>query len=92
MEEGKPTRTLLQRALNEPLDPFAALCTPGLTHASVGFSLGTSQDYGRLKVVATVRVDCNQSTATMDKAAEMAFSKALEYMKDGFSILSGEPR
>ena len=48
-KEGEPARTLKS-------DPFVYMATPGQTHASVGFSLGTQQDFGKLKITASVNI------------------------------------
>jgi hypothetical protein len=87
-KEGEPMRVLK----SEPLvsDPFTALATPGHIHASVGFSLGTQQDFGRLKITSHVNVTCDQSTQVMNEAGRMSFEKGLEFLNDGLSILAAE--
>lgn len=68
-------------------DKFAALVTdPAAKTARVSISVGEALDYGALKVSATVSLDCDQNEPTINKAGELAFYKALELMKDGFSI------
>jgi hypothetical protein len=84
-KEGEPARTLKS-------DPFVYMATPGQTHASVGFSLGTQQDFGKLKIMASVNVTCDQTTPVMNEAGRMAFEKALEFLNDGLSILSTESK
>jgi hypothetical protein len=86
-KEGETARAIRRETLAG--DPFDKLCTPGGVHASVGFNVGTQANFGELKISATVRLQCDQNEKVMDKAAEMAFKKTLEYMKDGFAILSG---
>ncbi len=87
-EKDKPTRTLRREVLSG--DAFERLCTPGGIHASVGLNIGTQANFGELKISATVRLQCDQNEGAMDEAAKMAFSKAFEYMRDGFTILAGE--
>lgn len=85
-EEGKEPRVLKR----EPPDRFADLATPGAIHSTVGFTVGSSQDFGKMKVVAYMTVTCDQREATINHAGELAFMKAVELFQDGFRILTGE--
>lgn len=58
--------------------------------ASVGVSVTEGADYGTCKVTATVYVNCDQDEPTINKAGEFAFFKALELVRDGWSVLAGE--
>lgn len=72
-----------------PIDPFHGLLTVGSNapRASVSMTVGRSFNYGEVKVTAHVTLQCDQNKATIDKAAEMAFQKAVEYVNDGLSLL-----
>lgn len=72
-----------------PIDPFHGLLTPGgnAPRASVSMTVGRSFNYGEIKVTAHVTLQCDQTQGTIDKAAEMAFQKAVEYVNDGLSLL-----
>lgn len=56
--------------------------------ARVAISVSEGMDYGALKVSATVSVSCDQDEKTIDKAGELAFYKALELVRDGWSELT----
>ncbi len=56
--------------------------------ARVAITVAEGMDYGALKVSATVSVSCDQNEKTIDKAGELAFYKALELVRDGWSILN----
>lgn len=53
-------------------------------------AVGTSEgmDFGQLKVSVTVSVACDQDEASINKAGELAFYKAIELMRDGWSELN----
>ena len=70
------------------LDP-RDLVTPGNhPRARVGFSVGTQHNFGEVKVTATVTYECDQNTATIDRAGLACFNKAVELMTDGLTILT----
>jgi hypothetical protein len=71
-------------------DQFARLATPGATHSNVGFQVGTQHNFGEFKILAVVSLACDQNEATLDRAAELALLKAMEYAREGFKILAGE--
>lgn len=52
-------------------------------------AVGTSEgmDFGQLKVSVTVSVACDQNESAINKAGELAFHKAVELMRDGWSHL-----
>jgi len=64
-------------------DPFPKLIkTDG--NAKVTISVGRSLAYGELKVSASVTVTCDQQELVIDKAGELAFTKAVELVDDCF--------
>lgn len=65
------------------LEDFKDLVGNGLSQVEMNTTLGF--DYASVKVTASIRVTCNQDNATIEKAAERAFFKSLEYAKDGMS-------
>ena len=70
-------------------DKFASLWSKKDSRpATVSISVGEGMDYGALKVSATVTLACDQNEATIDKAGELAFYKALELVRDGWSELT----
>lgn len=86
-DNGDP-RVLRREVLKD--DQFTRLATHGAVHASVGFHVGTQHDFGRFKILAIVNLTCDQNTDTLDRAAELALLKAMEYANEGFKILAGE--
>lgn len=56
--------------------------------ARVALTVSEGMDYGALKVSATVSVSCDQNEATINKAGEVAFYKALELVRDGWAELT----
>lgn len=58
--------------------------------ARVSVSVSEGMDYGAAKVSATVTVNCDQDEATINKAGELSFYKALELVRDGWGILGGK--
>jgi hypothetical protein len=83
-EEGREPRVLKEAPMT---DEFALLASPGEIHARVGFSLGTQHDFGRIKVTATVSLECDQHELVINKAGEKAFRKAQELLDDGLRIM-----
>jgi hypothetical protein len=53
--------------------------------AKVAISLSESLDFGAMKVSATVSLACDQNEPTINKAGELAFSKALELLRDSWA-------
>lgn len=56
--------------------------------AKVSIGVGEGLEYGAVKVSATVSLVCDQNEAAINKAGELAFFKALELMRDGWSHLT----
>jgi hypothetical protein len=83
--DGQETQTVKETVLHG--DEYARLATPGGIHATVGFNVGTQHDYGKAKIMAIVTLVCDQNTATLDRAAELALLKAVEYANEGMRIL-----
>ena len=73
-------------------DAFAALWKKRtIEPAKVAMSVSESIEYGAYKVSATVSVACDQNEPTIDRAGTLAFYKALEFVRDGFSELGVQP-
>lgn len=75
-------------------DPFHPLCiqaqqakVDGQPTAKVNMNVGTTFDFGRVKVGASVTIDCAQNDATISMAGECAFMKSLELLNDGARYL-----
>ncbi len=60
------------------------------TPAKVAIGVGESAEYGAQKVSVTVTLNCDQNERTIDKAGELAFYKAVELLRDGWSELQKE--
>lgn len=72
-------------------DKFRRLVTdPHGIIARVNMGVSESMEYGSLKVTASVTLACDQNEAMINLAGELAFNKALELMRDGFSIYGVE--
>ena len=70
-------------------DKFEALWkNRNVEPARVALTVSEGMDYGALKVSATVSVSCDQNEATINKAGEVAFYKALELVRDGWAELT----
>lgn len=67
-------------------DKFQALMV-GDGLARVTTTYGRGLPYGEEKVNVTVTVACDQNEATINKAGEVTFMKALELAGDNWSIL-----
>jgi hypothetical protein len=73
-------------------DKFAALWKKRtIEPAKVAMSVSESMEYGAFKVSATVSVACDQNEPTIDAAGGLAFFKALELVRDGWSELGIQP-
>jgi hypothetical protein len=77
---------------DKTLDHFHELLTGRGPRATVSMSVGRSLEYGAIKVTSNVSLQCDQDEATIDRAGELAFRKACEFMNDGFSIVEDEIR
>ena len=55
--------------------------------ARVAITVGQAQDYGAMKVSATVSLECDQDEGMINKAGEIAFFKAVELLGDGWKLL-----
>jgi hypothetical protein len=58
--------------------------------AQVELEVSTTEQVGErwLKVRCSVRLTCNQDAASLERAAELALSKSLEYSKDALNLLN----
>lgn len=69
-------------------DKYAALWKNRTVEPSkVAIGVSESMEYGAYKVSATISLACDQNEPTIDKAGGLAFYKALEFVRDGFSEL-----
>ena len=59
----------------------------GESVARISTTVGTSEDYGNMKVSFTVSIDCVQNEASMNLAGESVFLKGLELVNDGARFL-----
>ena len=71
--------------LNE--DQYTQLATTGKTHARVSISYTSGIDYGAEKVTATVTLNCDQVEPVINRAGELAFTKAVELVIDSWREL-----
>jgi len=77
------TKTLKEEAI----DPVKWIYTPGEgPHAAVAMTVGTQRNFGEFSIKAVVQLECDQNSNSMDKAAEIAFTKALEFINSGMQI------
>ena len=67
-------------------DKFQALMV-GDGLARVTTTYGRGLPYGEEKVSVTVTIACDQNEATINKAGEVTFLKALELVGDGMGLL-----
>ena len=71
----------------EVIDPVKWIYTPGDgPHSAVAMTVGTQRNFGEFSVKAAVQLECDQNFNSMDKAAEIAFTKALEFINSGMQI------
>lgn len=75
----------------EVLDPGALYNPSAPAHAVITMAVGTQVDFGRVKVTATVSYQCDQNTATVERAGLLAFEKATSFMNDAIALLAGPP-
>lgn len=52
--------------------------------ARVNMAVSESREYGSLKVSASVTLDCDQKTSTIERAGSIAMNLAIELMVEGF--------
>ena len=72
-------------------DPFATLAAQaqaaGQSTASVSYNVGTSMEFGAVKVGVNITLHCPQTEKALDMAGELAFRKGVELTNDGASHL-----
>lgn len=72
-------------------DRFQKLVTnKGVEPARVAVNYTEGIDYGAMKVATTVTISCDQTEESINEAGELAFRKALELTRDGWSVLQGK--
>jgi hypothetical protein len=70
-------------------DVFQQLaCNDALSHVSTTYQRALK--YGEEKIVVTVSCACDQNEATIDRAGELTFRKALELTDNNFGLLMEE--
>lgn len=78
----------------EPFHPLALQAQQarlaGQSVARISATVGTSQNYGDLKVSFTVSLDCIQTEPTINLASEAAFLKALELTNDAARMVGAQ--
>jgi len=86
VETPDGTKTLAEEAL----DPLRMdIWTPGPhPHATIGFTAGRSLGYGEVKLSAHVTLQCDQTDAALERAANRAFEKAVSFLEIGFGMLT----
>ena len=77
-KEGTMTETK-----RENIDRFAHICKMRGPHAQVGVNIGTSINFGDLKIDVSVTLTCDQNEVAMDEAARLAIEKGHELMNLG---------
>ncbi len=78
-----------KRVLKKEMSPPMDFWQPGAhPHARVGIQVGTQQNFGEVKITAYVEMECNQDPKSIDEAGLAAFTKAVEFMNDGLSLLA----
>lgn len=84
-----PTKGQTSEAGQITDDKFEALWTNrNVDPARVAVGTAEGMDFGQLKVSVTVSVACDQNEKAINKAGELAFYKAVELMRDGWSELN----
>lgn len=80
---------------SDPFHPLAVQARQahanGQPVARVNMNVGTSHDFGNVKVGASVTIDCLQNDATISMAGECAFMKSLELVNEGAAYLGIPP-
>lgn len=80
---------------SEPFKPLEELVmhnrAQGMPIARVSLTVGASEDYGAVKVSATVSLECPQQESCINLAGEVAFKKARELVNDMASHVGVTP-
>ena len=69
------------------LDPVFAIL--GDEKSSVKMEVGFNLPFGAAKVTCTVHLTCGQREPLIEKAAELAFERALKFSLHGLDLASG---
>lgn len=75
----------------EPMDKFQFLRQTTGPEAHVGMNMGVGQDFGKLKVGASVTLSCDQNEQAIDAAGYQALSKCMELVTQGMRYLAQNP-
>ena len=65
------------------LDDFQKLLGNGAAQVEMSTTFGL--DFATVKVIASVRITCDQSADIIDKAGKLAFFKSMEFARDGLT-------
>jgi hypothetical protein len=75
----------MKEVQRETIDRFASLCKINGPHAQVGVNVGTSLNFGDLKIDVSVTLTCDQNEGAIDEAARVALEKGHELMNVGLT-------
>lgn len=73
----------MQEVKRENIDRFASVCKVNGPHAQVGVNVGTSLNFGDMKIDVSVTLTCDQNEGAMDETARLALEKGHELMNIG---------
>lgn len=73
------------------MDKFQFLRQTTGPEARVGMNMGVGQDFGKLKVGASVTLSCDQNEQAIDAAGYQALSKCMELVTQGMRYLAQNP-
>jgi hypothetical protein len=74
----------------EPMDQFNELRQGIGPAAQVGMNVGTQQNFGRLKIGASVTLTCDQNEAAIDRAGYLCLTKCVQLTTLGLQFLAQE--
>ena len=72
------------------MDRFEELRQGAGPTAQVGMNVGSSQDFGKLKIGAHVTLTCDQNEVAIEAAGYRALMKCLELTTKGMQLLTQE--
>ena len=75
----------------EPMDEFTTLREGIGPAAQVGMNVGMSQNFGKLKIGASVTLTCDQNEPQIDKAGYIATKKCVQLTTLALEFLAQEP-
>lgn len=66
--------------------------SPAIPVSRVSVNYQEAVEFGAQKVAVTVTVECDQMETSINLAGEYAFFKAVELVRDGWSVLNAEAK